>query len=234
MIKYLEALKENEVIKKIIENFNDFLEEEIRHKRKINKKKVYDFYSNTLQKEEWFNNCNLDSLEGSSIFILRSNGGSKRDKSNRLRVVFFELDIKNIECKIRRASFFKRESKTIVAHSMSYENDIENIEISVSSRINRNQYAIIKKNDKVIIEDNVREDMDKCFKNNKGVLANIGRVAQHKPEDIFDYLLLGKTLNSDFLELAILEHDVKLKPEDSIFKIKLNDKKEESLNMVLK
>lgn len=234
MSKYLEALKENEIIKKLIETFNIFLEEEISHRRKINKKKVFEFYSSKLEKEDWFNNCILDSLDDKNIYVLNSNGGSKRDKSKRLHVVFFELDIKNRECKIRRASFFKRESKTIVAHSISYDNDIETLLISVKSRINGNSSYMSQTNGKVVVTNNVREDMDKCFKNNKEILEKIALLAKHNTDEVFDYLFLGKSLDANFLELAILEHDVKLKTEDSIFKINLKDNKEDNLKRSLK
>lgn len=224
-IKYLESLKKNEIINELLNSFSILLLEEKSKKGKISEANVFKFYTDNLEKKDYFNKCYFESIGVTNHYILHTEKKLMDNKNVFLSYITFELDKKNIKCNIKNVIFENNIQGIKVNHKIGIRNGSMDLSVELSNENKGNSYSINLENNKVI-EREVKNNHfnEKEFSEGKEYLKKILKACEYNQELIFEYLFLGKKLNQDFLDLMLLECDLSMDNSYNVFRINLNEK----------
>lgn len=222
---YMEAIEKNEIINELINSFSILLLEEKNKKGRISESKVFNFYTDNLEKKDYFNNCYFESIGVTNNYILHTEKKLMANKNVFLNYVTFQLDKKNLKCNIKAASFENNLEGIKVNHKIAVRNGEMDLSIELSNENKGNAYSINLENNKVI-EREIKNNHfnEKAFLEGKEELNKILKASEYNQELIFEYLFLGKKLNQEFLDMLLLDCDLSMDNSYNIFRINLNEK----------
>lgn len=226
MNKYIEIIKENNsIIIKLLNEFNKLLlEEKTKNpKGKIKIKTIKDHYINTLFNEKEFKEYTIKISDIDMSFELKKvNVNNNVENGLFIDRAYFEINKKNNKVKVQ-SIFFKKniENNISILYGLMGDSKTKDLNVVILLKCNetKNEKMFAIEYDEIKCYELPSHDkLSESFELNQKYLNSFFAIAKIDKEIFLDYLLLGKKMDKEVVDLLLLENDIDLK-ENNIFRI---------------
>lgn len=230
MNKYINEIeKSNSFIKTFISEFNKLLlEEKTKNpKGKIKIKTIKDHYINTLFNEKEFKEYTIKISDIDMSFELKKvNVNNNIENGLFIDRAYFEINKKNNKVKVQ-SIFFKKNIKNNISilYGLMGDSKTKDLNVVILFKCNetKNEKMFAIEYDEIKCYELPSHDKpSKSFELNQKYLNSFFAIAKIDKEIFLDYLLLGKKMDKEVVDLLLLESDIDLK-ENNIFRVNFSN-----------